>query len=203
MNNIDDDFEKSLHAALAVPVPDDLAQRVLIKQGLYQRSQTRHIWAIAASLILSIGLGLVVWQNQLDTIPDQMLAHIYHEPALLQQQQTIPMREFRAILAHYQGQTDDKIDNIGQLISAEICAVDGKQMIHIVVSVPPDNRSVTVFYNPPENQQAAIQDFADEFEQRAFYGQIAPQKKGQFAIISEYAPAIPIVKQGLQQSVHF
>jgi len=48
-------FEARVHDAMRVPVPEALAERVLLRRTI--RAPALHVWALAASLVAVIGLG--------------------------------------------------------------------------------------------------------------------------------------------------
>jgi hypothetical protein len=51
------EFEARVHAALQLPVPEALAERVLLRRKMI-RTPALHVWALAASLVAAIGLGV-------------------------------------------------------------------------------------------------------------------------------------------------
>lgn len=90
--------EEALYEAMNVPVPDGLADRVLLRQarGWRERFFPRFAApALAASLVLAALLGLV-WQFQSDALTPEMLAagilaHVEEEPKALLAEQRVPL----------------------------------------------------------------------------------------------------------------
>ena len=54
-----EEFESRVHDAMRVPVPEALAERVLLRRKI--RTPALHIWALAASLVAAIGLGVYLY----------------------------------------------------------------------------------------------------------------------------------------------
>ena len=54
-----ENFEAKIHEAILVPVPDGLAARVLLRQQVKREGTRLRMWALAASVVLVLGLGLV------------------------------------------------------------------------------------------------------------------------------------------------
>jgi len=67
-----DQFEARVHQALQVPVPDALADRVLLRRKV-QRPALR-VWALAASLAVVIGAGLLLYYRVADMAEERVLA---------------------------------------------------------------------------------------------------------------------------------
>ena len=77
-------FEDDLEAALAVPVPEGLADRILLAQATGERRQQvrrRRSWMAmaAAVLIVFIGTGLFWRQADLNSLPALAVAHMPEE----------------------------------------------------------------------------------------------------------------------------
>lgn len=83
-------LDTAIARALAVPVPDGLADRVLLRQTTRAREdQSRHArrhvaWRIAAGLVLAVG-GLTLYgvSRPASALPDLAVAHLVHEPYAL------------------------------------------------------------------------------------------------------------------------
>lgn len=90
--------EEALYEAMNVPVPDGLADRVLLRQwrGWRERFFPRFAaQALAASLVLAALLGLI-WQFQSDALTPEMLAagivaHVEEEQKALHAEQRVPL----------------------------------------------------------------------------------------------------------------
>ena len=90
--------EEALYEAMNVPVPDGLADRVLLRQtrGWRERVFLRFAApALAASLVLAATLGLV-WKFQADALTPEMLAagivaHVEEEQKALRAEQRVPL----------------------------------------------------------------------------------------------------------------
>ena len=67
-----DDFESMIEEAVRVPVPEALAERVILRQRT-QRSGRRVLFALAASLALAIGVGMHVYRG-VDTVAEEPIA---------------------------------------------------------------------------------------------------------------------------------
>jgi len=153
-------FEGRLSQALAVPVPEGLADRVLLNQltGERQRRATgfRYGWiALAAAASLALAIGLVQRQRaSAASIPDLVVAHVNGEEK--------PMLALRTPVAS--GEVKDAFTNRGVHLASvpegvsyvAECPVGKYPTVHMVM--PRDNQPVSVLYFP-NYRVAAAQDF--------------------------------------------
>jgi len=74
------ELDARLFTALQVPPPDGLADRILVARGLHPRRR-RAVWAIAASLVVAVALGVVVrFHLAIDPLGGEAIAHVAEEP---------------------------------------------------------------------------------------------------------------------------
>jgi hypothetical protein len=103
--------EEALYEAMNVPVPDGLADRVLLRQtrGWRKRFLPRFAApALAASLVLAASLGLV-WQFKPDALTPEMLAagivaHVEEEQKALLVEQRVPLARLVTVVKRSGGE---------------------------------------------------------------------------------------------------
>jgi hypothetical protein len=67
-----ENFEARLYQAVQVAVPDALADRILLRRKI--RVSAPRVWALAASLVLAIGISTYFFYGSRGPEPDQVLA---------------------------------------------------------------------------------------------------------------------------------
>jgi hypothetical protein len=99
-------FERTLGAAIALPVPEGLAERILLRQttSAIHEPGTRKfaIWQIAAGVLLMIGLAVTFGPRLLmpsTSLQSLAVAHLGHEPLALSSRAEVPALEVRAMFA--------------------------------------------------------------------------------------------------------
>ncbi|MBK6726700.1 MAG: DUF3379 family protein [Xanthomonadales bacterium] len=99
-------FERTLSAAFAVPVPEGLADRLLLAQITATRHEPARPrwrnWSLAAALLLSIGLGAAFawrWIGLNAPMSDLAIAHLAHEPVALSSRAIVAEDDVRALFA--------------------------------------------------------------------------------------------------------
>lgn len=153
-------LDKALQHTAKVPVPDGLAQRLLLKQSMqsHKQQQIKRRWhlSIAASVIFMLGVSFTLWQHQDVDLSKHALAHVYHDANALQVDENVPLEQVNAKLASFGGQfTDD----IGKVYYANFCDFNRVKSLHMVIEG--EYGKVTVFVVPHKDNQKLQQQFSD------------------------------------------
>lgn len=140
-------FEDRLGRVLAVPLPDGLADRVLLRQStvaLRERRQQRRAtaWRMAAALVLGLGVGsLWVVYAPAQALPELAVGHLSHEPHALKATATVALSEVRALFTEREiGLVDDP----GAVNYLNPCRLGRERTLHMVVQTV--DGPVTVYY---------------------------------------------------------
>lgn len=140
-------FELALKRSLAVPVPDSLAERILLSQttserGLRSRRHRRWAWSAAAAVVFAV-VGLVAYQLSLfSSLPRQLVVHLQHEPEALLTHTPLAVAEIEARFRQ-RGVTLAAAPPAG-VSYAQPCPVGMIGSVHMVM--PEEEGPVTVFF---------------------------------------------------------
>lgn len=147
-------FERTLAAAIAIPVPDNLAERILLHQttaALHEpRSRRWPVWAMAASLFVGIALaGTWGWRLWLANVSlaDQAVAHLAHEPFALSARAEVDGDAVRNLFAALGAPLSNSPGAVHYLAN---CPVAGQRVAHLVMQR--DSGPVTVLYLPRRHE---------------------------------------------------
>jgi len=125
--------ERTLQQAVAVEVPDGLADRILA--GSRSRvAQPLKLWALAASVVLSLGLGVQYWH----TAPDRervalAVEHVMHEPEALMSTRLIEPQRVSQVLESFGAEVKVPMTAVRYV---KLCPVPGGTGWHIVFDTP-------------------------------------------------------------------
>lgn len=153
-------FEALLDRSLAIPVPAELPDRILLNQTTQTRQQVSGrrnlIWRVAAGLALAVGVGGVSW---LALAPQDSLAavsveHLRHEPMALTAQGTVPDVQVHDTFERLGVKLQRSPGDISYL---QICPLGLKRSLHMVMQRPAG--AVTVMFVPAAT--ATRRDFAE------------------------------------------
>ncbi|WP_426661825.1 DUF3379 family protein [Rhodanobacter aciditrophus] len=193
-------FEHELLAALDVPVPDGLAERVLLAQATGERRQQtarrRHLgYALAASVLLALGVGGYAWrQHDARSLPALAVAHM---PGEIHSLDLVRPVTAQAVAA---GFADRGVQLRGPLPAGVTyvhdCPVGPYKTVHLVSRV--DNMPVAVLYVP--GKQVAR---ARDFHRDGWQGRIVPLQHGTLVMLTDRQGARPFdaVAQGWRVAI--
>jgi hypothetical protein len=140
-------FERCLREAVTIDVPENLASRILLKQSFEPRSErpwwrTRSVYALAASLLLAVGLVSLGLTSQLQQrrLSEEFVTLVNGAPYALTASKPVSDGEISAAL---EPAGLDLRGPIGNVTYAGRCLVRGKVSGHIVLQG--DTAPVTVF----------------------------------------------------------
>jgi len=135
-----------LFDAMQVPVPDGLADRILVTRG--QRPERRKFaWAIAATLFLTAGVGLIGrrYLSPPDPLGAEAIDHVAHEPQSFTTVHAVGNDYLPSVLAE---QGLKVALALGQVTYTRICPMDGRTARHVVIRTA--EGPVTLFLMPDD-----------------------------------------------------
>lgn len=145
-----DDNEARLAAALAVPVPEGLTERIILRRKTGTRSSPR-LWAMAAAVLLTLTFGFRQWRD----FPAQDYArlaieHVMHEPESFTTTRLADPQLFRTVMHHFGGELQAPL---GKVRYMKLCPVPGGTGWHIVFETD-DGQLATLILIPARRMQA-------------------------------------------------
>ena len=158
-------FDEQIKQAMKIPVPDDLCDRLLLRQTLASHQQekrkTRIHLALAASVAIIAGLvvNYLQFSNSYTDLGDYALAHVYHEQDVFTNNDNtrVSLTSLNQKMTTFNGNFNS---SMGELISADYCRFDGMKSLHLVFKGLTD--TVAVFVVPKEKHLSFTNKFSDE-----------------------------------------
>jgi hypothetical protein len=189
-------FEHSLRRALAVPVPDGLAERVLLRQTTDLRVAGRGAgarWlAVAAAVVLSLTAGVFGYRylDQRD-LGDMSIAHLPHEPQALTARAQVPADEVRQAFAHYQVALAAAPQPVSYVRN---CRVGVNHAVHMVVQR--DEGPVTVMYFADRHETGR-----SDFQREGMMGRAVPMAQGTLVLLAAQQRSFDVLEQAWRGSL--
>ncbi len=158
-------FDAKLKQAMKVSVPDDLCNKLLLRQTLASHQQekrkTRIHLALAASVAIVAGLvvNYLQFSSSYTNLGDYALAHVYHEQEYFSNDDNarVSLTSLNKKMTTFNGSFSG---SVGELISAGYCRFDGMKSLHLVFQGLTD--TVTVFVVPKKEHLSFTDKFSDE-----------------------------------------
>ncbi len=158
-------LDEKLKQAMKIPVPDDLCDKLLLRQSFASHQQEKrkskvHL-ALAASVAIIAGLAVnyLQFSSSYTNLGDYALAHVYHEQSYFSNEDNTRVslvslnRKMTAFKGSFNG-------SMGELISADYCRFDGMKSLHLVFQGLTD--TVTVFIVPKKEHLSFTDKFSDD-----------------------------------------
>ena len=177
-------LDSDISAALEVPVPDGLCEKLILRQSLAShRQQTRkkrlHL-ALAASFALTAGLTFSYFQfsHAYDTIGDYAIAHVEHEAKYFTNDTiaNVSLTKLNSKMASFNGQFSEQL---GELMMADYCRFDGMKSLHLVLK---GEKSPVNIFVIPKNEHLT---FEENFDSKLLQGQSQQYKHGNIIVVGD------------------
>jgi hypothetical protein len=165
-----DSLDDKIAQAMNIPVPDDLYNKLILRQTLashqQQKSKTRVRLAMAASVAFVMGLtvNFMMFSSTYKNLGDYAIAHVHHEASHFSNNDspTVTLASLNDKMSAFKGSFDS---TFGTLIFADYCRFDGSKSLHLVFQGK--SSPVNVFILPDDE---AIE-FVANFENDELQGQ--------------------------------
>ncbi|WP_158684742.1 DUF3379 family protein [Pseudoalteromonas sp. T1lg48] len=198
-------FDKELRQAMNVQVPENLADKIILKQSMSDdlaandgptSHSAKRPWYLA--LVASVAMVFTVALYQLNsptlTIGEHALAHVYHEIDSLESQERLDIATVNARLAELGGQLNALP---GEVTYARFCRFKGQKSLHLVFES--DFGPMTVFIVPTNNEYLGDSYFSDQ----RFAGRVSHFPQGDAILVAAAKAPIDEYQSRINQSLHW
>lgn len=197
-------LDDSLRQQLAIEVPSQLTERVLLNQRMlpmqkrwYQRPLP---YATAAALLVTV----LYWQQPLQQRPADLgqhaLSHVYHEMAALRSEARLTPEDIRPMFTQFGIAADFPVP----VRYARFCDFEGVRSLHLVLDI--DGETVTLFVVPEPDapgdhgpEQISPAQFADA----RFFGQAVAKLRHRLVLVAEQPQLLATTNAMLEKSLRF
>ncbi len=169
---------ESLQQVVTVSVPEGLASRILLQQSIHEKKQIKsrrnRVYAIAASVLLSVGIfSSLLFLNTPKSLEQTVLNHIITEQHHLHDDNNVALAKLNTLLFDFNLRLDS---SLGKINYAGSCTIGKTKGVHIVVQA--DTGPVTILLMPDETLK-----FRKAVNAADFSGVVVPMNNGSFAIV--------------------
>ncbi|MCX9158011.1 DUF3379 domain-containing protein [Niveibacterium sp. 24ML] len=185
--------ETRIARTLDVPVPDGLDERILLKlRG--QRQMPWRSWAMAASVVLTFGIGITMWRGHGSyDAPRFAIEHVMHEPESFTTPRLADPEQFRTVMAHFGGELTQPIGTVRYM---KLCPGPEGVGWHVVLDTA--QGMVSLFLIPGDKVRKP--------QTRTMQGYRAltePAGQGHFAIVAENDAAVAAMAAAMREKVRW
>lgn len=194
-------FDLQLEDALNVPVPENLADEIILGQSFDEtrrlKRKSRVHLALAASVAFAAGLSLALLNGTpaMQDLSHAALAHQYADGHLMGSiDEQLSMTQANAKLAAFGGELTS---DIGHIYAANFCNIEGIKGVHLVVRGK--HGKVSIMLVPPQGDRPV----QSQFDDGRYQGVIQRHDKGELIIIGEQAEPLEQWKQKMDDSLQW
>ena len=191
--------EEALYQSLAIPVPEGLADRILLRTRprLFDRARSVRVWlpALAATLALALGLNLMISRDMSpESLAASAIAHVRREPETLVAEQQVPMAR---LVSAFAGSGGELMSEPVPISYAGRCPLPGGGFgEHIVLKTA--QGKVTLILMPGKPVAAALRLFKDGLNVS-----VLPAGEGSLALVAESDAQVRNAEAELQRAVRW
>ena len=195
-------LDQHINDALNVPVPDDLANKLILRQAMashqQQKRKSRVHLALAASVAFAVGLtvNFLQFSSAYSDLGDYALAHVYHEQDVFtnDMEAKVSLASLNNKMATFNGSFSS---TMGKLISADYCRFDGVKSLHLVFQG--ESSPVNIFVVPERSEVAFSQVFSDS----TYQGKSINFGKNQVIVVGDKTESLNKWQQNINQNVQW
>jgi hypothetical protein len=184
-------FENEIEQAARVPMPEGLADRVILRHKFRARRRFS-LFGLAATLLLAAGLTFThSYLASEARIAEALIAHVLHEPEALQANHEVSEVKVASALAQAGGELRGPI---GHAVYYKLCPVPGGEGAHIVL-VTPFGRATLLLM--PEKEPAS----RAPLTRQGFSAAVLPLGRGSVGVVAESPQELEQMTQLLREQV--
>ncbi|PKG81937.1 DUF3379 domain-containing protein [Colwellia sp. 75C3] len=193
-------LDERIKQALHVPVPDDLCNKLILRQTLashqvHKRKNRVHL-ALAASVAIVGGLMLnfLQFSSAYSNLGDYALAHVYHEQGSITNNASsqVTLTSLNKKMAAFDGNFSE---SLGKLLFADYCRFDGMKSLHLVYQGK--TSPVTVFV-VPKNEQLS---FSNAFNDKQYFGSSIEFNHSNIIVVADKNESLGQWQQNISETV--
>lgn len=193
-------LDEKLKQAMQIPVPDDLCNKLLLRQTLrthqQEKRKTKFHLALAASVAIIAGLvvNYIQHSNSYSDLGDYAIAHVYHEEGIFSNNDTtrVSLTSLNEKMSTFHGSFKNEM---GELISADYCRFDGLKSLHLVFKGLTD--TVTVFVVPKEEHLR----FTSKFNDNKLYGESLSFAENNIIVVADKNESLSQWQQSINNNI--
>lgn len=191
-------MEKELEAAMHIPVPENLAERLILRQSLsehtHKRNQRPWYLAIAASAVLATVLSIGMLSGGNNTLADDVFAHIDHVDMELMKSAQVDLDAINTKLASFNGYVSQ---DIGEIVSANYCYLDKIKSLHMIIRG--ENGLTSLFVVP----DSITEGLDDSFSNATFQGAAFLIESAKIIVVGENKNDVESIERQAKSALSF
>ena len=187
--------EAQLAAALAIPVPEGLAERIVLRRKTGSRFTPR-LWAMAAAVLLTLTFGFQQWKEfGSQEYARLAIEHVMHEPESFTTTRLADPQLFRTVMENFGGELNG---SLGRVRYMKLCPVPEGTGWHIVFETE-QGKLATLILIPAKR----MKNDAEQARVGGWNAVARPGGQGFYAVITDSPDSLGKVDEMVRQRVRW
>lgn len=191
-------FESALTNALKVDPPENLNEKILMRETLQHRQSSRRTFrtlALAASIVVASVVAFNLYRSPDSSTPVDLLAieHVMHDSRALMSTSVVSTARIKKVMETVNIDFGGELRNV---TFAGNCRVNGKLGVHLVVAG--EHGPVTILFLPGETAESTMMT-----EHDAMHVMVLPNSRGSTAIVGKTLADVETIESTVKQSVNW
>jgi hypothetical protein len=191
-------MEAELQAAMNIPVPENLAEKLILRQSLsaHKSASQKRPWyiALAASVVFASVLTFGMLNTGSDKLTNDVFAHIDHVNTELMKSARVDANSVNDKLASFNGQVDG---DLGEVVSANFCYLDKIKSLHLIIR---GENGLTSLFVVPDSISDSI---SKTFSNATYKGASFLLESAKVIIVGENKNDVELLEQRAKQAMSF
>jgi len=191
-------MEIQLQSAMDIPVPENLAEKLILRQSLseHKTATQKRPWylALAASVVFASVLSFTISNTTSDKLAQDIYTHMQHLDVEIMRSAQVDINSVNDKLASFNGQVKG---NLGEIISANYCYLDKIKSLHMIVRG--ENGLTSLFVMP----DSITESIGDSFNNATYQGASFLVKSAKIIVIGENKSDVERLEQRAKQAMLF
>jgi hypothetical protein len=191
-------MEASLEEAMNIPVPEDLADKLILRQSLnrFQKEKKRQPWylALAASIVLASIVSIKIFSSASGDLSTDIFAHMKHLDYEVKKYGDVDMASLNSKLASYNGKIEE---GMGDIVSANYCYLHSIKSLHLIIR---GEQGLTSLFVIPSKLAGSIE---EEFNNDTYTGTSFLSASAKVIVVGENASQVALLKEKAKQLLSF
>lgn len=191
-------MESQLQTAMNIPVPENLAEKLILRQSLKEHKQTsqKRPWyiALAASVAIASVLTIGVLKTGDSKLTSDVYAHLGHVNDELAKGIKVDTDAINDKLASFNGHVDG---DLGEVVSANYCYLDKIKSLHLIIR---GENGLTSLFVVPDSISETI---GETFSNATYKGASFLIESAKVIVVGENESEVDIIEKRAKKSLSF
>lgn len=191
-------MENELKEAMHIPVPENLAEKLILRQSLDNHTQVKkqRPWyiALAASVMFASVLSVYMFSKGSGNFQDDVFAHMSHVNTEVMKGQQVDLAAMNNKLATFNGSISDEI---GEVVSANYCYLNTIKSLHLIIK---GENGLTSLFVVPDSITDSV---GETFSNASYKGASFLLESAKVIIVGDSESAVNEMKSKAQQALSF